>query len=358
MNLRRKYATCAAAAGLALGASIAVAAAASAVTPAVSETTHITNDPDSGGNGNWSTDNLVRTLTITADTGACTGLPAGSTCYSASIADDGTFTTIDQAYQPNQGSPASFARIQHEVSGTFSGTASFLFWADKTPADANVPATVNGVPGTSTWYERAFPSGTTFGGPGIGSDWTWTYTTYTRTSPRQHLAACETWTDSAANGDGQSAVLTADGNITGKICPGTSRHPARTGDVVASNGKCLDVAGVFGKAENAPLQIWTCGAAGGADQQFTYDAGKHTLVYDDTAKADDFCVTEVSFKGRAAIEACGTAGADQAVTFSGGRYRFADGTVLDVKGFGKASGTPVLTWPFNGGVNQDWSLPQ
>ena len=52
---------------------------------------------------------------------------------------------------------------------------------------------------TSTWYEMAFPGGTTFGGNGIGA-WGWTY----RDIHGQR------WADTSANGDGQQS---GDGNI-------------------------------------------------------------------------------------------------------------------------------------------------
>lgn len=132
-----------------------------------------------------------------------------------------------------------------------------------------------------------------------------------------------------------------------------------TGTIVDFSHKCLDVAGVFGvdPAVSAPLQVWTCGAAGSEDQLFSYNTVAHTLVYDDKAAHDNFCVTSVAVGPRAVIEVCDGA-SDQTVEFHGGVYRFdSNGSVLDVSAFGKANGTPVLSYAFNGGKNQFWSLP-
>jgi hypothetical protein len=141
--------------------------------------TSLTNRPDSGGNGNWALDTMTRTLTITE-----TGHNGPGYAYTATVSDTGTFKTISGAYTPNQGPPSTGKRIQGTVQGSVAGTAQYSFTASKLPASSpnlGVPNTENGAPGTpaettSSWYELAFPAGTTFGGTGIGN-WSWTYTT-------------------------------------------------------------------------------------------------------------------------------------------------------------------------------------
>jgi hypothetical protein len=330
---------------------------ASAATAVVSETTHITSDPDSGGQGNWANDAMTRTLTISVDPGACSAITpaivATDTCYYATVSDSGTFKTIDEAYQPNQGTPLSNARIAHVVSGKLSGTADFTFYAPTAdaPSDTLVPATLSGTPGTSTWFERAFPTATPFDG-GINNGWSWTYTSYTGQTKTAKAVACQTWTDSAASGDGQQPAA---GNITGQLCAAPPR--SETGTVVDFSGKCLDVAGAFGTEKAGDvLQAWTCGAAGSEDQIFSYTAATRQLAY--SYGSNHYLVSESVLGGRAVLEPAGAAGYDQTITRSGDRYRFANGAVLDASGFGKSNGTHVLTWAFNGGVNQDWSLPR
>jgi len=202
---------------------LALAGAASA-SPAVTAHTHITNNPDSGGNGNWAFDNFTRTLAVTTGTD-CGTVPAGSACYDATISDTGHWSGITGSFQPNQGSPVSGAKISHSVSGTFTGGAAYTFTADHAPVASNVPVTLNdnftaatGKNTTSLWYEQAFAAGTVFGGTGILNTWSWTYK---ETSPACH----QQWTDAAVSGDGQQP---ADGNITGARCHVTPPPAAYT----------------------------------------------------------------------------------------------------------------------------------
>ena len=90
-----------------------------------------------------------------------------------------TFTTDLGAYTPNQGGAYAGEVIHGQVTGPMSGRASFEFTASKPISNharnLGVPAAAFGAYGsTSTWYELAFPAGTTFGGLGIGN-WGWTY---------------------------------------------------------------------------------------------------------------------------------------------------------------------------------------
>lgn len=193
---------------------LALAGSASAA-PAVTASTHVINNLDSGGNGNWSSDNFVRTLTVTP------GATANS--YTATVRDSGHWSGIVGGFTPNQSGANAGTKITHSVSGTFSGGASYSFTASTAPSAANVAAALDdnftaqtGKNTTSLWYEQAFSAATTFGGTGILNTWSWTYK---EASPACH----QQWVDSAVNGDGQGAT---DGNITGASCTPPAPHYA------------------------------------------------------------------------------------------------------------------------------------
>lgn len=185
-----------------------------------SGTTQLIDRPDSGNAGNWASDYLNRTLTIKQ-----VGESDGVYTFTATVKDQGLFNAVPGADTPDQSTPGTLITLP--ASGPMSGYADYSFTATSLP-DLNhgklaVPASVTGnADSTSTWYEvpGLFPSGTTFGGPGIG-DWSWTYnasvvTGYTvsvrggqfLTVP---MLTHEQWIDAYNNGDGN---LAADGNIS------------------------------------------------------------------------------------------------------------------------------------------------
>ncbi len=194
---------------LAAAAGVALASGTALATPtAVTASTQVSNAPDSGNNGNWAYDDYTRVLTVKIDPDQSSA-PVGDTVYLASISDHGQFHAVLGAFTPNQAVPG--LKVTHSVSGAMNGSWTYVVTAPTAdvPSASNVPATVddNFADGTgnqvsSKWPALAF-SGPVTVAPDAGT-WTWTYT-----------RACESWTDSAANGDGN---LAADGNITGKAC--------------------------------------------------------------------------------------------------------------------------------------------
>ena len=148
--------------------------------------------------------------------------------------------------------------------------------------------------------------------------------------------------------------------------PGKGGNPGKGGQpgsqrgsgyvVNAYSGKCLDAANVFGEARTTTLQIWSCGAARGVDQHFTYTG--HTLRYDARNGNDRYCVSEPRRGDRAMLLAPCDNAASQYVTYDHGLYKYRDGRVLDDRSFGTNDGNPVLVYAFNGGKNQLWSLPK
>lgn len=192
------------------------AGSAGSVTPVTATaTTAITDDADSGAAGNWATDTLTRSMTVTRHGAAavadCGGTAANgiTTCwyYTASMTDAGSFITIAGAKSPQAG-----VTISGTLAGTISGGSNFEFYSSSgAPSASSVPATLdasaNGTD-SSEWPERFFPSGTAFGGVNE-INWVYTYSAPT---------TCEQWTDAYDNSDGS---LAADGDIEGvNACKG------------------------------------------------------------------------------------------------------------------------------------------
>ncbi len=328
-------------------AGLALPGTASAATT-VSASTKFTAHPDSGNHGNWANDDFTRTATVTLVGADSTLSDCGSTAttcfkYTGTIGDVGTFLVISGAKSPQAG-----VTITGTPSGSLMGGSDVTFFASSdAPSAAGVPANVTGA-GVSTtdWVEQFFPSGTTFGAGPTLSNWGWAYS-----SP----ATCENWLDAISNSSGS---LPADGDITGVNHCLSATGPIST--FVNHSASCLDNTGFNWTAGN-PQQIWTCGAAGGADQNFrlaTYN-GAEVLqaVAPVTASSSPWCVTAPSAAGQLTIQFCtGTGG--QVVKKEGPYYVFtATGDVMDLRAFRTTNGNEVIAYPKNGGKNQQWSLP-
>jgi Ricin-type beta-trefoil lectin domain len=122
---------------------------------------------------------------------------------------------------------------------------------------------------------------------------------------------------------------------------------------------CLDNSN-FNWAAGNPLQLWQCGAGGGADQQFQFATSGGQQVLQAIAPAGKpqgpWCVTDHGFRGRLTIEPC-TGSVNQQVSKHGPYYVFGDGNVMDDAGFNARNGAAVIGYTQNGGRNQHWSLP-
>jgi hypothetical protein len=176
--------------------------------PAEQALTLMINRPDDGAGGNWAHDTFVRQAEIGAQVATATlncGVSA-KTCFmisGATLTDtNGSFTTIRDAFTPNQGAPFAGDHIRHVVDGSLAGTVGFgTFFATALPSAKNVPEFSVGANNPSgTWPELFFPPGTTFTGVSEGP---FHYT---------YLAPGERWVDSSTNDDGQ---VPSAGNITG-----------------------------------------------------------------------------------------------------------------------------------------------
>jgi hypothetical protein len=177
--------------------------------------TDITNDADSGNNGDWAVDTLTRQMTVTRHAAApasdCGGTATNgvTTCYfyTALMTDEGSFTTDSGAKSPNAG-----VTINGVLTGSITGGSSYEFYASSgTPDGTLVPATLDATSAgtnSSDWPERFFPSAVVFGGMDE-INWSYTY---------DAPATCETWTDAFNNGGGSSSAA---GDITGvNACAG------------------------------------------------------------------------------------------------------------------------------------------
>jgi Collagen triple helix repeat (20 copies) len=162
----------------------------------------VSNRDDSGNHGNWAIDAFTRMVVITRHSQMpASDCPTGATkCwfYTATLTDNGTFTTNAGANSPNAGTP-----IAGIVDGTFTGGSDIEFFADYSPPTAPTTATISGdTPSTTNWVDQFFPAGTLMTAPNL-TNWSWTYV-----APK----TCEKWVDAYNNGDGGQ---TGDGDITG-----------------------------------------------------------------------------------------------------------------------------------------------
>lgn len=150
----------------------------------VTAVSNLTQRPDSGVHGNWALDSLTRTVAVTrqhaAEASKCGGGATSCYFYTASLADAGSFTTINGADSPQAGAP-----ISGTVTGSVNGGTAIEFYASSgAPNPAGVPVNVVGnTHPTSTWVNAFFPAGTVVTESNL-LNWSWTYS-----AP----ATCETW---------------------------------------------------------------------------------------------------------------------------------------------------------------------
>lgn len=164
--------------------------------------TNLVDRPDSGTNGNWAKDTFTRTVKIchveVIQAEVKSLVPVASWHYTATVKDDGTFTTIGGVNL----SPGANHYLLADVPGTFVGgfTATFeapanwQFFNNKHQGKTYTGAVGGDNPSSSDWVKTLWDSG--FVGNSINDDWKWTYTTCN-----------EKWVNAAAGNSG---------DITGK----------------------------------------------------------------------------------------------------------------------------------------------
>jgi hypothetical protein len=151
----------------------------------VSATTALSNRLDSGLDGNWAKDSLIRTITVTRQKAVpadkCGGGATKCWFYTGSLGDVGSFTTIDGADSPGPDDVV----INGTVTGNVVGGSEIEFYASSDSPDPSlVPAMLsgNGV-STGVWASQFF-SGSVVVTPTQLLNWKWVYT-----APN----TCETW---------------------------------------------------------------------------------------------------------------------------------------------------------------------
>lgn len=202
-------------AAAAAGSGVMLAGGTANAATTITDSTYISNHPDSGNGGNWAYDDFTRTLTVTqADQSDCVGAAGfdASTdlCYTATVADNGRFNAIVGTDTPNQVTPG--AKIQSAVEGKMTGNAGYTLFAPaadtltgtvETSQNDNYADPANTDQTTSDWPAQGFatPADVTVNYDNSGNDWDWTYTD-----------SWEKWDENGLTDDGNGA---SDGNITG-----------------------------------------------------------------------------------------------------------------------------------------------
>ena len=108
------------------------------------------------------------------------------------------------------------------------------------------------------------------------------------------------------------------------------------------------------------LQLWTCGADGGRDQQAVLVTfGGHEVLGFLAPSGDPqgpWCVTGNGVGARLTITGC-TGDSSQQISKRGPYYEFSDGTVMNDAGWGSFNGASVIDYGYTGARNERWSLP-
>jgi hypothetical protein len=233
----RKTLTTAALVAVATGAFVAgVAGPAAAETPPAPEcrtaSTTLTNRPDQGFGGVWANDTFIRTVKF-CETGPATR-PATNTLqiesatyrstYTATVTDEGAFTTVQDAKSPNKAVPITAVTTGKMAGGftaTFKAKPGFVHYTH--PLDGK---TVTGDAGPSTpdWVKAMWGDDEHFNGLTNMVAWHWSFWTCSDKLEK----ATEHWT----NADPE----VNEGDITGKACPTPTATATPTAAATPSTG--------------------------------------------------------------------------------------------------------------------------
>ncbi|MFI9005709.1 ThuA domain-containing protein [Actinosynnema sp. NPDC053489] len=164
---------------------------------------------------------------------------------------------------------------------------------------------------------------------------------FTNTDPARSLVSGHVGLENRGDGDEVSFR-----NVRIRELGGTT---PRTGPIVGSSGKCVDVNG-GGSADGAKVQLWTCN--GGANQRWA--------VSGTTLRALDKCLDASGTANGAAVRlwtCTGGAAQNWAPGANGSLVNAQSGKCLDANGGSSADGTQLILWTCHGGTNQRWTLP-
>lgn len=164
-----------------------------------------------------------------------------------------------------------------------------------------------------------------------------------------------------ATGHSLGPVTLTDINYNGLgLAPVTSTASGPIRNV--NSGKCLDVRNGDYSATGV-LQQWSCGATynGGSDQQFiivNYPDGSAQLQAIASPGTSTWCVTGSTVGAQLTLAACTDPGTTVAKV---GPFYYlgakSSNRVMDVRLQSTANGAVVQDYTYNGGTNQQWSMP-
>lgn len=173
-------------------------------TPSLTCSAVLRKHPD-GGQANWANDTFWRTTTFYKKT---------ATTWTVKIADKGFFWT-----QPGRTSIGNkHVVIVNQVTGTFTGGASYTTTSTKTPACLGLKDYPEGYvyrdgPTTGDWPNHYFDGPTVKATKSVYTAWGWTYTTTYKVGTK--TKTCETMTDKSGATPNDETIT---GDVTGKIC--------------------------------------------------------------------------------------------------------------------------------------------
>lgn len=160
-----------------------------------------------------------------------------------------------------------------------------------------------------------------------------------------------------APGEYRLYVLDAQGNrsveSTAIVRQQGSGGGQQTGRLVGGqSGRCVDVPGST-TANGTQVQLWDCG--GGANQQWTYTAGRQLTVYGNKCLDANNAGTT---NGTTVIiwDCHGGLNQQWNLNANGTLTNVQSGLCLDANGAATGNGTKIILWSCNGGANQQWSL--
>jgi hypothetical protein len=302
--------------------SVFLASSAGAITAptTVTATTQISNRPDNGHGTppRWAYDDFSRKLVVTvAADSACTSLPVGDTCYTATLTDTGTFSTILGAGTPS----GAGGQISHQLTGSLNGTYSLTAYAPAADLlTGTVPATeddsfTDPVVSSTAWLTQAFATPADVHVDGGAYSW-------------KYKTTCETWTDASTNSDGTIGA----GNITGlNFCAVSSGSPIQVRN--RATGRCLNENQATGL-----LSTYACEASIYASLRWrsvTYSDGTRDLVSVQTGKS----VRDNGLNAQLSL----TTGQAPVQFQTGGLIRFSDSLLVGVNRQGNF--VPVIGSP-------------
>jgi hypothetical protein len=198
---------------------------------------------------------------------------------------------------------------------------------------------------TGTWATANYWGGENMGNWTVTNNWSTNSSTNVTNGDRGNVVSGNVVVSNGNWPAGAQAVMTNAG-------PGgtATTGPQNAMLVGAQSGRCIEVANATTNGTQA--RLWDC--AGGANQRWTYTAGKQLKV---GTKCLDASGAGTANGTAAIIWDCHTSTNQQwNVNANGTITGVQSGLCLDASGNGTANGTLLHLWSCHGGTNQQWSV--